>query len=107
MPGRRRFLIAARTPIARPEPTTAGWVERQILVVGADRGGLVDASGRSAGRDDRGKADQRSGRDKCEKSVHLSFSFGGVSFYPKRAIYHATATTDEDLSWPTGLSGPI
>ncbi|MGO7830563.1 hypothetical protein ACC690_38685, partial [Rhizobium johnstonii] len=30
--------------------------------------------GRSAARNDRCKADQRSGRDNCEKSVHLSIS---------------------------------
>jgi hypothetical protein len=100
-PDRRTFLIATRTPIARPEPTPTRRIKRLTLIItaitAADRRRLVEASGRSASRNDRGKADQRSGRDKCEKSVHLSFSFGRAWFYPKRAIYHATANADEDL----------
>jgi hypothetical protein len=93
MPDRRTFLIATRAPITRPEPTPTRRIKRLTLIItAADRRRLVEASGRCAARSDRGKADQRSGRDKCEKSVHLSFSFGGAWLYPKRAIYHPRPT---------------
>ena len=97
MPDWRTFLIATRTPIARPEPTSTRRIERLMLIItAADRRRLVDASGRSAARNDRGKADQRSGRDNCEKSVHLSFSFGGMAL-PQAGNLPPTANTDEDL----------
>jgi hypothetical protein len=80
----KAILITARTPIARPEPIRASRIKRAtfLIVTAVDRRRLIEVRGRSAGRSDRGKADQRSGRDKCEKAVHLSFSFGGLGFSP-------------------------